>query len=114
MRTLNSRRSMRLTTSASGSWMNASVRVHASRTCSNNQAQAWREALSCRSMLAAWTMQYICPCVQRRHISGTAHLQDQQRCEAPHPDACMPAKRVQCSDLCTFHSCCFIRCSSPC
>lgn len=30
---------------------------------------------------------------------GTAHLQDQQRYEASHLDACMPAKRVQANDL---------------
>lgn len=49
VRTLNSRRSMRLTTSASGSWMNASVRVHASRTCSSGQARPCKERSSCRS-----------------------------------------------------------------
>jgi hypothetical protein len=30
---------------------------------------------------------------------GAAHLQDQQRCEALHRDACMPAKCIQTSDL---------------
>lgn len=81
---------MRLTVSASGSWMNAWVTAHASSTCNSAEAQPNEQgALYSRALQGhgkGITQ------LKVSLIAGTPHLEDQQRGQAPHSDASIPAK----------------------